>query len=411
MKQLPKMPVPGLVKNAWQEELHAVIAWWESTMVDYENGGFYGRVDAYNRLHPQADKGVILNTRVLWSFSLMTRMYGRSSYQSLAERAYEYLATYFRDKDFGGVYWMLEAKGRVVSDRKQVYAQAFAIYSLAEFYRVTFDRSVLAWAREIFDLLDHHSRDPEHGGYLEAFSRDWSPISDLRLSNKDKNEAKTMNTHLHILEAYTNLYRVAPDPLVGDRVRDLIHIFLDKFIHQETGHLTLFFTEAWEPRSDEISYGHDIEASWLMCEAAEVLGDVELYEKCVDITRKIGFSTLNGQDEDGGIVNEGGPIGLTNTDKDWWPQFEAMVGWTNAWQVSGEPRFREAALEVWKFTRAHHKDPEHGEWHWCLNRDGTPNYKEDKAGPWKSPYHSIRALHEVSRRSTVTSKEEIRNAN
>lgn len=395
------MPVPAEIKTSWQEELHGLLSWWETSMVDYENGGFYGRRDAHNRLHPQSDKGVILNTRLLWSFSMMTRVYGRSSYSALAHRAYDYLLKYFRDKDYGGLFWLLEARGRVVADKKQVYAQAFGIYSLTEYYRVTFDRKVLNWAIEIFELLDHHSRDPINGGYLEAFSRDWNLLSDLRLSNKDRNEAKTMNTHLHILEAYTNLYRVAPSELLRSRIQELIELFLTRFITPETHHLTLFFTETWERRSEEVSYGHDIEASWLMCEAAEVLGDKALFDRCSKVAIKMVEAALEGQDEDGGIFNEGSPIGFTNTDKDWWPQLEGMVGWINGWQLSQNPVFHQAALKVWEFALKHHRDRQHGEWHWCLDKEGNPNYKEDKAGPWKSPYHVVRALDEALRRTAV----------
>ncbi len=399
MNQLPLVPVPAQVRATWASELHALLGWWERNMVDYEHGGFYGRIDARNRLHPQADKGVILNTRLLWAYATMSRTYGRSSYQALADRAYVYLQKHFRDKDYGGLFWMLEAQGRVVADKKQVYAQAFGIYSLAECYRLTFDRNVLNWATELFELIDTHSRDTEHGGYLEAFSRDWRLLSDLRLSNKDRNEAKTMNTHLHIMEAYTNLYRVAPNALLKERLAELVELFLTKFLDPETHHLTLFFSRNWEPRSEEISYGHDIEASWLLCEAAEVLKDQALFERCSEVAKGIAWATLEGQDPDGGLVNEGSPIGFTNTDKDWWPQFEAMVGWLNAWQVSKEERFRRAALEVWDFTYRHHRDSGNGEYHWCLDRDGKPNFKEDKAGPWKAPYHIVRALAEALSRT------------
>lgn len=210
-----------------------------------------------------------------------------------------------------------------------------------------------------------------------------------------------MNTHLHIMEAYTNLYRVSPFALLKARIRELIHLFLEKFLHPDTWHLTLFFTAAWEPRSEEISYGHDIEASWLTCEAAKVIKDQDLISRCETAALHIARATLEGQEPDGGLVNEGSPIGFTNNDKDWWPQFEAMVGWVNAWQISQDDTFREAALNAWDFTYHHHKDQENGEWHWSLDRDGKPNFKEDKAGPWKTPYHIVRALDEVQKRSMI----------
>ncbi|MDP5172505.1 MAG: AGE family epimerase/isomerase [Bacteroidia bacterium] len=399
MKNLPKVPIPAAVKSDWATELHDLLGWWGKNMVDFEYGGFYGRMDAHNRLHPQSDKGVIQNTRLLWSFATMTRSYGRSSYESLADRAYVYLLKQFRDKDYGGLFWMLEAQGRVVADKKQVYAQAFGIYSLSEYYRLTQDKLVLNWALELFDLIDNHSRDPIYGGYLEAFSRDWKTLTDFRLSTKDRNEAKSMNTHLHILEAYTNLHRVAPSELLASRLKELIELLLDRFLDPVSHHLILFFSANWEPRSEEISYGHDIEASWLICEAAAELDDPALHQRCAEAAVLLAEASLEGQDEDGGIINEGSPIGFTNTDKDWWPQFEAMVGWLNAWQISQDERFRNAALRVWEFVYQHHKDREGGEYHWCLNRAGKPNFKEDKAGPWKAPYHIVRSLMEAIRRT------------
>lgn len=401
MPPLPLVPVPADVRASWERELHQVLEWWEANMVDHEFGGFYGRRDAYSRLQPQADKGIILNARLLWSFSHMARHIGRSSYQAMADRAYHFLETWFLDPEHGGVYWMLDATGRAVTDKKQVYAQAFAIYALSEYYRLTRDKRVIMQAWDLFDLLDQHSRDADIGGYLEAFTRDWQLLNDLRLSHKDLNEAKTMNTHLHVMEAYTNLYRVDPQPRLRERLQELVQLFIDHFVDPNSHHLYLFFSSDWESRSREISYGHDIETSWLLCDTAAAIHDEGHLRAVRLLAPRIARATFEGIDMDGGLINLGDPMGYTDTDKHWWPQFEALVGFLNAWQITPEEQFRQAALRVWRFADQFHRDREGGEWHWCLDRQGRPNYKEDKAGPWKAPYHVVRSLQEALRRTKV----------
>ena len=241
-----------------RQELFSILDWWSEKMPDHEQGGFYGRIDGTGVLHPTADKSVILNTRILWTFSAAARQTGIAAYGSVAERAFHYLLDHFWDPQFGGVYWMLDYRGQPVQDKKQVYAQAFAVYAFSEYYRLTQDQAALDKAQALFDLMERHSLDKMRGGYYEAFSRDWQLIADLRLSDKDANEAKTMNTHLHVLEAYANLYRAAPSRPVEAALKAMILIFLDKFIDPQKAHLRLFFDENWNLKSDEISFGHDM---------------------------------------------------------------------------------------------------------------------------------------------------------
>lgn len=381
-----------------RQELTGILDWWLQKMPDHEHGGFYGRIDGEGNLHPTADKSVILNARILWTFSAAARQTGRSAYKDIADRAYRYLLDYFWDPANGGVYWMLDYKGQPSQDKKQVYAQSFALYALSEYYQLTNNPAVLEKALTLFELMERYSLDKMRLGYFEAFSRDWQLIADLRLSDKDANEAKTMNTHLHVLEAYTNLYRVAPTKQVETALKGLIVLFLDKFIDPQTAHLRLFFDENWNLKSDEISFGHDIEASWLLCEAARVLGKTSLIKKTNNAAVYIASATLReGIDtRDGGLFYTATPHqGITNPNKDWWPQAEAVLGFLNAWKIDGAPHFLEAAQRSWAFIEQNLLDAEHGEWFWALAPDGRPDTWNDKAGPWKCPYHNGRACMEI----------------
>lgn len=385
------------MREEWNTELHRILHWWMEQMVDEENGGFYGRRDVYGKLYPQAAKGVILNTRILWSFATAARMFEREDYAATATRAYHYLCDHFLDSENGGVFWMLDYQGKPLETKKQVYAQSFAIYGLSEYYLLTGNKEAKELAREIFSQLEAHSYDIDHGGgYLEAFDRNWGPLEDVRLSNKDQNAAKTMNTHLHVLEAYTHFYRVVPDLIVRKALEGLIRIFLDKFIEPATGHLHLFFDDRWNRLSDEISFGHDIEASWLLMEAAEVLGNESLLEEVKSMAQKMVDVTLEkGVDpESGALWNESGPNGHIDRNHHWWPQVEAMVGCLNAWQIDPQNRYLDACARLWDYCKRELIDDEAGEWHWGKQPDGSLMLHEDKAGPWKGPYHHTRALME-----------------
>lgn len=374
-----------------------ILSFWIEKMVDNENGGFYGRMDGRNEIHPDAPKGIIMNTRILWAFSCAHRHFPKWEYKEMADRAFDFLRTHFLDQDKGGVYWTLDAKGQVRDSKKQVYAQAFMIYALAE-YHLAFGREheALDLAKSIYRLTEKHSFDQANNGYLEAFDRDWYLLEDLRLSDKDANEAKTMNTHLHVLEAYTNLYRIWKDDGLAAQLRNLIRLFLERFIGAD-GHLHLFFDEEWHLKSSIQSYGHDIEAGWLIYEAAEVLGESELLEKTEKVAIQLTDAALEGMDTDGALMNEGGADGIEDTDKHWWPQAEALVGLVNAFQISKDSRYLESARGTWVFIQQKMIDSS-GEWHWMVSRQGEVNLIEDKAGSWKGPYHNSRAMIELIQR-------------
>jgi mannobiose 2-epimerase len=380
-----------------QAELKAILDWWATNMPDAQNGGFLGRIDGYGQKHPEADKGVILNTRILWSFSEGAQRIADEKYREMANMAYRYLIEHFWDKEYGGMYWMLDFTGKTVQNsKKQIYAQAFAIYGLTAYYQLSGETQALGLALKLFDLIEQHSFDLIHGGYYEAFTKDWLAIEDSRLSEKDANEAKTMNTHLHIMEAYTTLYRCTKDERIGEALRQLIDYTLNKFIHTDPFHLHLFFDEAWNLKSDIISFGHDIECSWLLWEATELFDDENLHHQSRYYAIQLAEAVQkHGIGKEGALFYELENQSHLDKEKHWWPQAEAVVGFWNAWQLSGREDFKKSALKCWAFIKQYLKDKEHGEWHWSIKENQEISHKEDKAGPWKAPYHNSRMCMEV----------------
>jgi len=388
-----------MMSQELETELHAVLGWWRDKMPDERNGGFYGRIDGYGQLHEQAEKGLVLNARILWTFSAAARdprfEQKKSGYGEIALRAYEYLYANFYDTEYGGFYWSLDAAGNPANDKKQVYAQAFAIYGLSEYYLLSGNADALELALQTFALLEKNTFDHTLNGYFEAYSRSWVLLEDLRLSDKDANEAKTQNTHLHVLEAYANLLRAAPENRqVATALENLIELFEQRFIDPESAHIHLFFNEKWQLKSDIVSFGHDIEASWLLWDAAQALSNAAVQERLKPLCLKIADATLReALDPDGAVLNERrNSDGRLDTDRIWWVQAEAILGFLNAWQMSGASIYREAAERCWQYTRTHLRDTEGGEWYWRVGRQGEHFPEEDKAGFWKCPYHNGRML-------------------
>jgi len=393
------MDLHTLKTEASRELTGHILPFWSSVMVDQENGGFYGRMDGMNRLIKDAPKGGILNARILWTFSSAYNTLGDTKYLNMATYTREYLFAHFTDTRYGGTYWSLDASGNPLDTKKQIYSQAFCIYALVEYYLASGDRQSLEYAITLFNLIEQHSFDKVRNGYLEAFTREWSLLEDMRLSDKDANEKKTMNTHLHILEAYTNLYRVWKDQRLEKQLKNLVRIFLDLIIDPVTSHLNLFFDEEWKCKSAVTSYGHDIECSWLLTEAAEVLNDAILLAEVKSRCMAVVEAANEGYQPDGSIIYEKDNVtGHEDRDRHWWPQSEAVVGYLNAFGITGKPAFLEQAQACFQYICTNLIDPSNGEWYWGIRADGTVNLDDDKAGFWKCPYHNSRMCIEIIKR-------------
>jgi mannobiose 2-epimerase len=383
-------------REEMDRELRSILLYWMLNTPDEKHGGFIGRIDGDDHPHPDAPKGLVLNSRILWSFSAAWRHTGQSIYRAVATRAYEYLITRFFDPKSGGAFWSLDAAGQPLNTRKQIYGQAFALYGLSEYYQAIANPAVLDIAIDLYRLIEAQSFDPQQGGYFEAYDRDWQPLDDLRLSEKDANEKKTTNTHLHILEAYTTLYLIWPDQQLRGKIRHLLGLFYSHIADPATGHLGLFFTAGWQPRSGLISYGHDIEAAWLLHEAAKVIEDPEWTGRMAELCLRIADHTQEGIDEDGGLWYEKEGAHFVR-EKHWWPQAEAMVGFLRAWSISGDRRWWDRSVGAWTFVKNHIRDPQGKEWYWGVDADHRPMPGQDKAGFWKCPYHNSRACMEIVR--------------
>jgi mannobiose 2-epimerase len=357
-----------------------ILPFWLDRMQD-PAGGFYGQMDGSGRLIPDAPRGGILCARILWTFSSAYRVLGRSEYLDAARNAFMQIRDKFFDREFGGIYWSLNADGTPLDTKKQFYAIAFAVYGCAEFFRATGEEEALELAIKLWRSIEDHSLDSIKGGYIEACTRDWQPIADMRLSEKDRNDAKTMNTHLHILEGYTGLYRVWKDETLRRRLVDLCEIFMNKIVRPD-GHLGLFFDEDWRSQSDTVSYGHDIEASWLLCETAELLDDPALLARVRACCSRIAAASLEGLQPDGSMIYED-----HDTDRHWWVQAETVVGCLNQ-------GWTDRAIRCWEYIKSNLIAPD-GEWYWSVDERGIPNTRDDRAGFWKCPYHNGRMCMEI----------------
>lgn len=384
--------------TAQEKELDNILDFWINKAVDHKNGGFVGTILGDGIVVKNAAKGAILNCRILWSFSAAYNYTKKEKYLEMADRAFNFLSAHFVDQKNGGVYWEVDVDGQPTNKRKQAYAQGFAIYGLSEYFKASGNTKSLELAQSIFQIIEDNFWDNKYGGYIEALSDNWQAMDDMRLSAKEANWPKSMNTHLHILEPYTNLYRVWKNDKLADSMKRLIRVFLDRIINSNTAHFELLFDYDWTVKTDIVSYGHDIEGSWLLAEAAEELHDKTLIEEVNAMAvRMVDVTHSEGTDSDGSIFNELEGAHL-DSDKHWWPQAEAMVGYVNAWQITGDKKYLDEAERVWNFIDLNLIDRENGEWFWRVDKQGNTYSEDEKVGFWKCPYHNSRALIEVCSR-------------
>ncbi len=395
---MSEMKAP-LLLAACNEELLNIGGWWVKHAQDQEHGGFFGEIAVDNTPNPTAEKGIILNARILWFFSEAALFTGNAQYKTCADRAYQYLLGYFLDKEHGGFYWSLDCLGQVANSKKQVYGQAFAIYGLSAYYALTKKQEALNQAMACFELVESHCVDHEKIGYFEAYTREWGKIEDVRLSEKDLNSPKTMNTHLHIVEAYTALFNVSSDAKVGSALRYGIECFNKYIIDHDTGHLRMFFGDDWRDQSTTLSYGHDIECSWLLWKASKALCDKSLQRKLKPLVIQMATVCM------GQAVGKFGDAvdaydwvaDHLHEERLWWVQAEALVGYLNAYVLTNDHAYLKTAENVWTFIKTHQLDVNNGEWLWYSSLDEIDDARDYKAGFWKGPYHNGRAMIEAVR--------------
>ena len=408
-------------KSVEHEFINDILPFWEKNACDTRPGceGFYGSISSSGQADAEAPRSIVMTSRFLWTYSAAARHFKNPALLKMADFAYRTIVSKYWDSENGGVYWSVLPDGTPCVSKKQIYGEAFCCYGLCEYaaaikeLRQDFlSEEAMNYALDIYNFLEQYAFDSKDGGYLEACAQNWSPTDDMILSPKDMNCPKSMNTNLHVMEAYTNLYRTLPVVFsdakairaeVGDSLAALVRLTVEKIL-QPNAHLGMFFDMKWNPLSDEISYGHDIEASWLLWEAACELKDEELKSEIKETVIKVAETALNeGFDHENGCMENflrSEPEGkVRDRTRVWWNQAEAMNGFYNAWEMTGESKYSDACLAEWNWILNHQKDRVNGEWWNEVDVNGNPILTEDKGGNWKTSYHNGRTCLELLRRS------------
>lgn len=373
-----------------------IIPFWKN-LRDDEFGGYYGYLDYDLKLDKKAEKGCILNSRITWFFSNAYTLLKDKSLLEEADHGYEFLKEHCIDKEYGGIYWSMKYDGTPLDTTKHTYNQAFCIYALSSYYEASGKQEALDLARKLYKLIEEKCTDDQ--GYLEAFTRDFQPESNEKLSENGVLAEKTMNTLLHVLEAYTELYRVSKDEEVGNRLRWIMDTFADKVYNPKLKRQEVFFDKDYNSIIDLHSYGHDIETAWLMDRSLEVLGDAAYIEKLTPITKALTENIYNVAFDGRSLSNECDK-GVVDTNRVWWVQAETIVGFLNGYEKDpSKTQYKEAAEANWQFIKDHVIDKRQGsEWYWLVRQDGSPVEGKPIVEPWKCPYHNGRMCMEVIRR-------------
>ncbi len=383
----------ALAASMERELLQDILPFW-LPFIDQEGGGFQGWIGRDRSIRPGAPKGLVMHARFLWAYSAAYARYRRPEYLEAARASRDFLCGPLADPR-GGFHWSAGADGAAEAGEKIVYGQAFAIYALAQHYMATGDESSLDLALRTFSLLEGSARDRAAGGYAEATDPEMRKPVVNALSDADIPCVKSMNTNLHVLEALSALLAASGQALVQEALRSLALVFAERVFSSDQ-HMSMYFDADWKPLTDQHSFGHDIEASWLLAEAAEAAWGAKWPEP---IRRRVLGSAQAALEvflaEGGSMPNEEGGAG----ERIWWVQAETVVGFVNAYELTGREEFLEAAEREWAFIERHVVDRRDGEWFWAVDAQGRPDLAREKGGPWKSCYHNGRACLEVLARA------------
>ena len=387
----------SIAEEMKQHLTQVILPFWKG-LKDDTYGGFYGWVDTDLKVDRQAVKGCILNSRILWFFSNAWAVLRDDSLKEYADHAFEFMKMHCYDRERGGVYWSVTYDGKPEDTTKHTYNQAFAVYALSSYYAVSGNDEAMRMAQALKETLESKCFD-EHG-YKEALDIDFQPVDNDKLSENGVMADRTMNTLLHVFEAYTELYRVAKDETAGSKLRWMLDLIADKIYNPALHRQEVFFDNDMNSLIDLHSYGHDIETAWLVDRGLEVLGDAAYAAKLAPITVDLAQNVYETAYSDHSLKNEC-ERGVDNEDRIWWVQAESVVGFYNAWQKEPEKKyFLDAALDIWNFIKEHVVDPQSGsEWFWRTDRLGNPDREKPIVEPWKCPYHNGRMCMEIIKRA------------
>lgn len=390
----------------WTEEIRqhltgTIIPFWKG-LRDEENGGYYGYKGFDLTVDPKAVKGCILNSRILWFFSNAFLLLKDRELLSYAAHAWEFLKDHCIDPDNGGIYWSVGWNGQPEETIKHTYNQAFAIYALSSYYDASGNQEALDLAEKLFHLIENRCKD--EGGYEEAFDREFHRIDNEKLSENGVMAERTMNTLLHVFEAYTELYRVGKKKEVAEKLQEILTVFADKVYNPQKRRQEVFFDRNWNSLIDLYSYGHDIETAWLIDRGCQILGDEALRNEMGIITREMTASVYEHGFSENSLMNEC-ERGINDTTRVWWVQAEAIVGFFNGYQKETEKAcYLEAAKAIWDYIKCFMVDPRPGsEWYWAVDEKGKP-LEKPIVEPWKCPYHNGRMCMEIIRRTEDASQ-------